>query len=119
MLYGAVSALLGLVHFFVLLAFLIVTLTAIRTRRPDAFLPFAIAASMFLLQTLIALVGPLSVAHFAASSSSGSGGYMTMLSILGAFGTIMSTIAWTLLMIGLVKIASPPQEFSPHRAPGD
>jgi uncharacterized membrane protein len=118
-LYGVISALFGLVDLAVFVAFLIVTLTAIRSRRPDAFLPFTIAASMFLLQTLIGLVGPMSVSRFAAlSSSSGSAGYMTIFTILSAFGTIMSAIAWSLMMIGLVKIASPPQEFDPNRPPG-
>jgi hypothetical protein len=115
--YGAVSALFGFVNFVVHVAFLIVTLTMVRSRRPDAFFPFTMAAAIFVLQTVLNLIGPPLLGAFAVAASS-SAGYMGMFAILSAFGTIMSVIAWTLMMIGLVKIASPPQEFSLNRPPG-
>jgi hypothetical protein len=117
-LYGVVSGLFGFIHLVVYVAFLIVAMTAIRTRRPDAFLPFTIAAAMFLLQTVVSFIGPMLVSGFVPRSGVSSTGYMGMFSIVSAVGTIMSTFAWILMLMGLVKIASPPQELDPNRPPG-
>jgi uncharacterized membrane protein YuzA (DUF378 family) len=115
--YDVITSLFGLVGFAVHVAFLIVSLTLIRSRRPDAFLPFTMAAALFLLQTVVNLIGPPVVRRF-ADAAFAAGGSLEIFSVMFGFGTILSTIAWVLLMIGIVKIASPPQEFSPNRPPG-
>ena len=116
-LYGVISALFGFTNFVVHVIFLIITLTLVRSRRPDAFFPFTMAAALLLLQTLLNLTGPPLVGRLVSAGSYSSGG-MRMFTILFGFGTMMSVIAWILMMVGLVKTASPPEEFSLNRPPG-
>jgi hypothetical protein len=116
--YDVITSLFSLVGFAVHVAFLIVSLTLIRSRRPDAFLPFTMAAALFLVQTVVNLIGPPIVRRF-ADAAFAAGGSLEIFSVMFGFGTILSTIAWVLLMIGMVKLASLPREQSLNRAPGD
>jgi hypothetical protein len=117
--YDVTMTLYELVNFAVHVAFLIVSLTVIRSRRSDAFLPFTMAAALFLLQTVINLIGPMLVSRLEIVPNYAGNGKLTIFSLLFGFGTILSTIAWVLLMIGIVRIASPPREQNLNRAPGD
>ena len=117
--YGVVSMLTGGINFLIHLAFLIVVLTLIRTRRPDAWLPLAVAAGIFLLQTVLAMTIPTLLSQVVSHSSSYSvDGYMGAMSGYYVFSALMNGTAWGLLMIGLVKIASPPRELNLNRPPG-
>lgn len=113
MLYGIVSALNGGANFVVHVVFLVVVLTIVRSRRPDAWFLLAIAAGVFLVQTVMNIFVPSLVsAASAARGYSMTGGSLGIMAGLYTFSSFLGTIGWALLMMGLVQVASPPPEFS-------
>lgn len=117
--YGVIAGFCSFIMFTVYIAFLIVTLTAVRSRRPDAWAPLASGAGIILadyaLRWVFSVLAPLAMSRV----GSGMSGYYAMQSAVTVGGTIIAAIAWGLIMIGVVRIASPPREQSLNRAPGD
>jgi hypothetical protein len=118
-LFGVVSSFCSFILFCFYLAFFIVTVTAVRTRRPDAFGPLAAGAATlladFMLRVILGMLLPLAM----RSASSGMSSYYAMQSMVSVVGTIIAMAGWTLLIIGVIRIASPPREQNFNRAPGD
>ena len=104
-LYGVVSGFCAFIQFGVYLAFFIVTVTAVRSRRPDAWSPLAAGAGTlladFILRTILNFMLPIVTVH------TGITGFYGMQAMVNVVGTIISVIGWTLMIIGVVRIASP------------
>jgi len=86
-----------------LVAFLIVVAVPVRRHRPDAWLALLGAAIVQLggtiLHRLLNFVGPMLGIRHMASFFAGT----------ALLGTCISTVFWVLLLVGLMKIAKPPQ----------
>lgn len=119
-LYGVVSGFCGFIQFVVYVVFLIVTVTAVRSRRPDAFGPLAAGAGIlvadFVLRWIASLMLPIAMVR---SGTSGVDSFYFAQSMVNVVGTLLGAFAWVLIIIGVVRIASPPREQNLNRAPGD
>jgi hypothetical protein len=102
------NGLAGFVQFVLLVAFLVVTIVVVRRHRPDAWLPMLGAAITELVGTLIYRVlmsiGPMFMAR--SSGISHMGGFYAGMALLS---TCINVVFWVLLLVGLVRVAKPPQ----------
>jgi hypothetical protein len=118
-LYGVISGFCSFIMFIVYVAFLIVTTTAVRARRPDAWSPLASGAGIlvadYALRWSFSFLAPIAMSR----AGSGMSSFYDMQASIAVAGTIIGVIAWGLIMIGVVRIASPPREQNLNRAPGD
>lgn len=103
------SGLASFIHFVLVVVFLIVVIASVRKHRPDAWLTFLGAAIVELVGTLLLRVlhtiGPMVMVR-------GGGGYEHMAGFYAGtslLGTCVNVLFWVLLLVGLLKIAKPPQ----------
>jgi hypothetical protein len=102
------SGLAAFVHFALVIGFVIVVAVSVRRHRPDAWLTFLGAAIVELLGTItirvLHTIGPMVIGS--------SGGYEHMAGFYAGtalLGTCVNVLFWVLLLVGLLKIAKPPQ----------
>lgn len=85
-------------------AMLVIALTIVRSRRPDATLPLAAGAGIFIVVTLLQSL----LYSFVLPAVAGSGpDYRSVLAVMGMVFTIFRTVAWCAVLFGIVKLASP------------
>ncbi len=109
-------------QFFALLTYIVfffVAMTAVRSRRPDAWSPFGAGAGLLVLEGIVRIVSTFAMKVELSAFSYKVDTYYMYLSGTVVMTTVLAIIAWVLILIGLVKIASPPREQSLNRAPGD
>jgi hypothetical protein len=119
LIYESVS---GASQFFALttyVAFFFVAMTVVRSRRPDAWFPFGAGAGLLVLEGIVRIVSSFAMKVGLSAYSYKVDTYYMYLSGMVMVTTVLGIIAWVLVLIGLVRIASPPGEPSPNRAPGD
>ena len=74
------------------------------SRRPDATLPLAAGAGIFIVVTLLQSL----LYSFVLPAVAGSGpDYRSVLAVMGMVFTIFRTVAWCAVLFGIVKLASP------------
>ena len=102
------SGLASFIHFVLVVVFLIIVIASVRKHRPDAWLTFLGAAIVELVGTLLLrllhTIGPMVIGS--------SGGYEHMAGFYAGtslLGTCVNVLFWVLLLVGLLKIAKPPQ----------
>lgn len=117
--YGLVSGFCSFIQFVVYVTFLIVTLTAVRSRRPDASTPLSAGAGILLVDYMLrwtfSMIAPYAMSH----GGGGIASYYGVQSMINVVGTLIGALGWGLIMIGTVRVASPPREINLNRAPGD
>lgn len=101
------SAVSTFLAFAVEVALLVIALTYVRSRRPEAVAPLALGAGILLVPTVVwpivtSLVMP------AVASSLGSGGIGSAYAVMSLLFAIVRTAAWAAILFGIVKLASPP-----------
>jgi hypothetical protein len=119
-LYGIVSGFCAFIQLGIYLSFFIVTVTVVRSRRPDAWTPLGAGAGLLGLDYVLRYIA--SIALPVAMSRVGSGGMESFYlgqSMVNVVGTLLGGFAWALILIGVVRVASPPREPNLNRAPGD
>ncbi|MEO7111953.1 MAG: hypothetical protein ABI183_16030 [Polyangiaceae bacterium] len=118
-LFSIISGFCGFIQFVIYLSFFIVTVTVVRTRRPDAWSPLAAGAGLltfdFVLRYIVSIALPMATSRMGSGMESFYAGQ----SMVNVIGTMLSGFAWVLILIGVVRIASPPREQNLNRAPGD
>lgn len=95
-------------------AFLIVILTSVRPKRPDAAMPLLAAAGIGLFVTI---VGSL-VHSFVTPAIVRSGSHesiATIYAVIGFIFTLFRLVALAALLFGIVKLANPPRPNDPTR----
>ncbi len=117
--YGVVSGFCSFLQFIAYCAFFVATVTAVRSRRPDAWGLLAAGSGTlladFTLRVALGILLPIAMER----SSSGMTSYFGLEAMLQVVGTIVSIFGWSMMLIGVVRIASPPREQNLNRAPGD
>jgi hypothetical protein len=101
---GSISTLLGLG---VSIALLVVTLTVVRRHKPQAVVPLAASFGIGIVSTLSSVVVYPLLATVTHSSSDGIGSYMVMQSAVTVGFALVHMVAGVLLVLGLVKVATP------------
>ncbi len=115
-LFGVFSGVLSFVDFVLMIVFLVISLTSVRTKRPDAFLPIALAAGLFLVNIVLRI--GMSVAMNMFVSRTG-GDIYSGLAASSLLGFLVNLIAWIMLLIGILKLAGDPSGPRPlHLPPG-
>ena len=104
--YGIVSGGCQFLAFATYIAFFFVAMTALRSRRPDAWFPFGAAAGLFVFAAILHITSSFAMKVSAFSYKLDT--YYAFMSGMTVVTTALSIIGWILIMIGLVKIASPP-----------
>jgi hypothetical protein len=86
------------------IALLVIALTTVRSRRPEATLPLAAGAGIHLGATVLqTLVYSFILPALAASGPD----YRTLLAVAGLFFALLRTVAWGAILFGIVKLAGP------------
>ncbi len=86
------------------IALLVMALTTVRARRPDASFPIAAAAGIFTIATLLqTLVYKLILPAVAARGPD----YQAFLAVATLFFSLVHTVGWGALLFGIVKLAGP------------
>lgn len=103
--FGFFSGALSFVDFALMVVFLVISLTSVRTKRPDAFLPIALAAGLFLVHIVlqVGLSWGMSMLAMRTGSSVYDG-----LALSRFLGFLVNLLAWVVLLIGIVKLAGDP-----------
>lgn len=101
------SAISTFLAFAVEVALLVIALTYVRSRRPEASVPLAVGAGILIIPTVVwPIVTSLLVPSVATSlSSSGIGSMYAAMSLLFA---LVRTAGWGAILFGIVKLAGPP-----------
>jgi hypothetical protein len=107
-LFGVVSGFCSFIQFGVYLSFFIVTVTAVRSRRPDAWSPLAAGAATLLVDFILRMTLNITLPVLMARATSGMSAFYGMQAMINVVGTIVSVIGWTLMIIGVVRLASEP-----------
>lgn len=86
-------------------ALLVVALTVVRGKRPDAVLPLVVGAVLFLIPTVL---WPIFTAVLPLVASGSGGGLGVFYSVFSLFSTVLRTGGWAALLFAIVKLAGPP-----------
>lgn len=91
--------------FVVEVALILIALTTVRQRRPDASTLFVIGGVLLLIPTLgwslfTMVAGPM-------LGGGGSGGLVTVYGLVSLFLTLVRTAGWGAILFGIIKLASP------------
>ncbi|MEO8798133.1 MAG: hypothetical protein ABI551_09630 [Polyangiaceae bacterium] len=114
--FGIFSSALSFVDFALMIVFLVIALTSVRTKRPDAFLPIALAAGLFLVNIVLRIGVSLAMNMFLSRTG---GDIYSGLAASSLLGFIVNLIAWIMLLIGILRLASDPGGERPlHLPPG-
>lgn len=100
--------------FVVEIALLVIALTTVRTRRPDAAIPLAVGAGIFALTTILHSL----VYAFVVPSLARSGSFESLPTIYAGIGfvfTLIHLVGWGAILFSIVKLANPPAPGDPTR----
>jgi len=100
-----VSALSVLLSLAAEIGLLVVALTIVRSKRPDAALPLAAGA---VLHGLITLLWPILTTFVAPALATSATNMGTFFAVIGLFTAVVRALGWAAILFGIVKLASPP-----------
>ena len=112
--YGLFAGALSFFDFAVMVAFLVISLTVVRTKRPDAFLPIALAAGLFVVNIVLRNILNFGMSMIVDRTG---GDMYTSIAATTTLTFLVSMVAWITLLIGIVKLAGDPPGSGPPGAP--
>ena len=114
-----VSGFCSFLSFGVYAAFLLAVLVAVRPKRPDATTMLVVSATIFLISFVVRWFLSTFMPMVAERSGVGISGIYVYSAISIVVGTILNVIGMVCLIVGVVKLASPPNDPRPlHLPPG-
>ena len=117
--YSLVASFCGFVDFAFYAALLIAILVAVRPKRPDAGGMLVISASIFLVSFVMRWVLSTFMPLLAERSGVGMSSMYMYPAVNVVLGMILNGVGILCLIVGLVKLASPPNDMRPlHLPPG-
>lgn len=114
-----VSGFCAFLSFGVYALFFLTILISVRPKRPDASMMLVVSATIFLISFVVHWFLSSFMPVLAERSGVGISGIYVYSAISTVVGTILNVIAMVCLIVGVVKLASPPNEPRPlHLPPG-
>lgn len=100
------SAIATFLAFAVEVALLVIALTYVRPRRPDAATALAVGAGILVIPTVVWPI--LTSVVPAMASRMGSGGISSVYAVFSLFFALVRTAGWAAILYGIVKLATAP-----------
>ena len=100
--------------FAVEISLLVIPLTTVRSRRPDAAMPLVIGASVHAIATILQSITYAFVVPSLARSGSIES-LPTIYAVIGFVFTVFHLVGWGAILFGIVKLANPQRPADPTR----